>query len=434
MEPHENIRIVAQSFRAIDSADIVINGITLVAGINGCGKSTLSKLIYNLYSTLSEYDTLVSYHLYEKLSGVISFLRISQRELYTIKQYREKRIEFNNSIENLHYRTQNKKPSQELLREWINLVEKIEITFNLEGSINKETNGRLLLIAKDIINHKLDDENVKEPFTIIKKYINDSFKEAFGMIESRSIGVFKNELKNIFNTNRLPKTFIVSEYGDEIVDLKNNHISLPYSIQDSIYIDTPMMLGVDVFDVKHWDDLNSKLKKSNSNTFLEYSKLISKDIIGGEAEFDDGFLSINEFIYKRADGSVFNLLDCATGIKSFSILQLLIKNGNLNDKTLLVIDEPESNLHPQWIIEYARLVVLLNKNLGVKFFLASHNPDMVSAIKIIAEKEGTISKVNFYLAKKSSEYGYHYEHLEQDIEPIFESFNIAFERMNLYGN
>ena len=82
--------------------------------------------------------------------------------------------------------------------------------------------------------------------------------------------------------------------------------------------------------------------------------------------YDDNYLTVNDFTFKRNDGSVFNLLDCATGIKSFSILQLLIKNGAINDKTLLIIDEPESNLHPQWIIEYARVIVMLNKHFGIK--------------------------------------------------------------------
>ena len=75
----------------------------------------------------------------------------------------------------------------------------------------------------------------------------------------------------------------------------------------------------------------------------------------------------------------------------------------MTDKTLLIIDEPESNLHPQWIIEYARIIVMLNKELGVKFFLATHNPDMVSAIRYISEKEKTLEKVNFYLAEKINE-------------------------------
>ena len=141
-----------------------------------------------------------------------------------------------------------------------------------------------------------------------------------------------------------------------------------------------------------------------------------------------------DFKFKRVDGAVFNLLDVATGIKAFSILQLLLKNGKLNEKTLLIIDEPESNLHPQWIIEYARIIVLLNKNLGVKFFLASHNPDMVSAIRYISEKEGVLTNVNFYLAKKeNNKFVYNYEFLDKNIDPIFESFNIAINRINEYG-
>lgn len=127
-------------------------------------------------------------------------------------------------------------------------------------------------------------------------------------------------------------------------------------------------------------------------------------------------------------------MDVATGIKSFSILQLLLKNGILTDKTLLIIDEPESNLHPQWIIEYARIIVMLNKELGVKFFLASHNPDMVSAIRYISEKEGVLENANFYLAeKKEGKFSYDYKFLDKEIDPIFESFNIAIDRINKYG-
>jgi hypothetical protein len=58
---------------------------------------------------------------------------------------------------------------------------------------------------------------------------------------------------------------------------------------------------------------------------------------------------------------------------------------------------------------------------------------MVSSIKIIGEKEGILDKINFYLAKKQSKFTYDFVNLHQDIDPIFESFNIAFERINLYG-
>ncbi len=195
-----------------------------------------------------------------------------------------------------------------------------------------------------------------------------------------------------------------------------------------------MMISVQDSHNTHWDDLNDLLLDNQGNSKNSIADLISNQIISGDVEYDEGIFMADEFKFKRKDGAVFNLLDVATGIKSFSIIQLLLKNGHLNNKTLLIIDEPESNLHPQWIIEYARVIVMLNKHFGIKFFLASHNPDMVSAIRYISEKEGILEDVNFYLAKRQKDsFVYDYEFLDKNIDPIFESFNIAIDRINQYG-
>ena len=101
----------------------------------------------------------------------------------------------------------------------------------------------------------------------------------------------------------------------------------------------------------------------------------------------------------------------------------------------LIIDEPETHLHPQWIVEYARLIVLLNKQLKIKFFLASHSADMVSAVRYFAEKEGISHDVNFYQANSvNNTYMYAFENLKFDIEPIFNSFNQSFDIVNKYLN
>ena len=54
------IRLRTKDFRAIAEADIHINGITLVAGENGCGKSTLSKLLFHFYKTATSFEDNVS--------------------------------------------------------------------------------------------------------------------------------------------------------------------------------------------------------------------------------------------------------------------------------------------------------------------------------------------------------------------------------------
>ena len=53
-----DLKITVKDFRAIHSADIALNGITVIAGVNGSGKSTLSRLLYTIFDkvkTLSRY-------------------------------------------------------------------------------------------------------------------------------------------------------------------------------------------------------------------------------------------------------------------------------------------------------------------------------------------------------------------------------------------
>ena len=48
-----DIKISVKDFRAVHSADIDLNGITVIAGVNGSGKSTLSRLLYTIFRILS---------------------------------------------------------------------------------------------------------------------------------------------------------------------------------------------------------------------------------------------------------------------------------------------------------------------------------------------------------------------------------------------
>lgn len=40
------VELSVEDFKAVKKADISLNGITVVSGINGCGKSSLSQLLY----------------------------------------------------------------------------------------------------------------------------------------------------------------------------------------------------------------------------------------------------------------------------------------------------------------------------------------------------------------------------------------------------
>jgi len=67
----------------------------------------------------------------------------------------------------------------------------------------------------------------------------------------------------------------------------------------------------------------------------------------------------------------------------------------------LIIDEPETHLHPKWQIEYAKILVALVKK-GIPILIASHSPYIIQALKVFSEdlneSRHSSDKVNFYLS------------------------------------
>ncbi len=433
------IRLKVDGFRAVATANIIIDGITVVAGENGSGKSTVSKLLYYLFKTACNYDVLVANELRNDLDEIFIFLSIAVSELYAVDD-----SEIRNELrEQLHNLKNQKQVSQEQMERWRHFIAQVQQTYMATADKNDKRYSRLkrrwVYILKDILREdsketqNADIESDSVLFAKIEELLESHFKTAMGKVNARPASLFETALSGVFPEGILPGHLEVQEYDEPIYSKDKSSLSIPFSIQNVIYTDTPMVIGKDGTEVDYWNDLNELLRKKSRPPFSNLSQIISKDVIKGDVSIDES-PSGRAFLYKRADGMTFDLQDCATGIKSFAILQLLLNNGELNDKTLLIIDEPEVHLHPQWIVEYARIIVMLNKHLGVKFFIASHDPDFVGAIRYISEKEGNLDKVNYYLADKSTkDYMYNYQHLGVDIDPIFKSFNRALERIDLYG-
>lgn len=437
------IKVVVEDFRAVKSAEIILDGITVVSGENGCGKSTLSKLLYYAFKTVNEYERMVRQELYVSVDAILKrvaglfediFAWVKEQHnvswdevnLYLIK----KDYYFSLDIGRLrdvcvgYVASLSMLVSQDMEKF---SVEEKQFPFWVRARMI------LLSILKEYgLNDDFSDASFDAIITALKEIISKQFLLAESKLESRNINMLDAVFSRSFNGQSVIGKFNLYEYGACITDRRQNRVLNLSSIERVLYMDTPMAVGIDNGFV-HWRELNEILRSTAYSGLFgeELENLLSHEILHGSIGIDKNLTE--RFEYTREDGLKVNLLDCATGIKSFAVLQLLIRNGFLNNKTLLVIDEPEAHLHPQWIVEYARLVVLLNKRLGVKFFIATHNPDMISAIKYISEKEEVAGELNFYLAIKDSDYSYKYKLLGTDIDEIFGSFNIALDRINQYG-
>ena len=227
-------------------------------------------------------------------------------------------------------------------------------------------------------------------------------------------------------------------YEEEIPLIGDGSFMSPLSLRRAIYVDSPMILS-DVEDSASglWGRFRKLLYNVNYRTAGNNEKLqISiQSIIGGKiASEEDIFGYSQELHYLANDGVDIRIEEAATGIKSFAYISRLLENGWLDKETLLLIDEPEAHLHPQWIVEFARLLVLIHKEMGTKIMIASHNPDMVAAIQSIAIKEEVIDRTKFYLAERDKDtLAYSFVDKGTEIGDIFESFNIAMSRIEQYG-
>ncbi len=125
-------------------------------------------------------------------------------------------------------------------------------------------------------------------------------------------------------------------------------------------------------------DLISKLRKTIQLDFIDESYQPISEIIKGNMSYNS---EEKAFSFSK-NGKQFSIMNTASGIKAFGILQMLLQRGFLSKKNILILDEPEVNIHPKWQIEYARLLVDLVEHYGFKILLTSHSPYFIEAIKI----------------------------------------------------
>ena len=186
----------------------------------------------------------------------------------------------------------------------------------------------------------------------------------------------------------------------------------------AIYIDDPYAIDIN-FRYGHYghnigrEQINNILSRllhsSNSEDLVD--KIIATDkyedieniidsvIIGRLIENEKGEFTLQNDEFP--DGiSVSNI---STGVKSFLIIKKLITDNIINEKDVIIFDEPEIHLHPEWQIRYAELIVLIQKYFNLTILLTTHSPFFLRAIEVFSKKYGTEDNCTYYMAKIKNE-------------------------------
>lgn len=78
------------------------------------------------------------------------------------------------------------------------------------------------------------------------------------------------------------------------------------------------------------------------------------------------------------------------------IIRKLLENGQINDRDVLILDEPEINLHPAWQLIFAELIIILQKEFNLTVLLSTHSPYFLNALDVYAYKYEIQDKCKFY--------------------------------------
>ena len=120
------------------------------------------------------------------------------------------------------------------------------------------------------------------------------------------------------------------------------------------------------------------------------------------------------------------------GLKFFVLLRHMLQKGILSKKDILILDEPENHLHPEWQVQYAKILVLLQKTYDLTLLVTSHSTFFVNALQQAALAKDVSERTKFYLAveDKTSNGGFTFEENNIFAADIFRSFNKGFERID----
>ncbi len=431
--------ISVKNVRAIEDAEIDLNGITVLAGENGCGKTTLSKLLYGFIKTSVNFDTAISNFYALKISFLSSLLEEMLLQKHENNFERTDEIDFFDSDGSTMRFLKDYNAEKFLSEQIIPRIGMVRKTYEENARTMEFADFKRLVQLYEKRCRKTEAKNITELLKDYESYANELLRDISVLKTTRNLKIFNAQISKCFTESTDKWNYSFKEYGADLINQKTFSVILQKSFSDVIYIDVPTVFDIDYNQARDWtsiaQDLRRKLYDSKQYELNEEISVIIEDVLNGKISKETDLFS-RIFTYTAKNGKSIPLSQAASGLKCFAVLERLYANGCLGEDTLLIVDEPEVHLHPKWIVEYARVLVLIKKLLHTTILVASHNPDMISAIKYISEKEDVSDCLTFYIAEEVNSEGfgkYKFKNLGTDIEEIFASFNIALDRINQYG-
>ena len=412
------MKLTLKNIGKIGTALVEINGITVIAGENNTGKSTVGKALYCLFSAFHDInDKIVK----ERSQSVY-------RTIYSLLRKRYTSIDIDSVVirkiteEICKNRTKYIENSYELK----NYFERIYETFNANDiSAESVAEEDIDMIFNKVLSYlKLEDNTIKA--NVLKNILQSEFNMQISNVNS-------NELLSLLTLEfHGEKSIDVEVENNEVIDIKFStdiYSNLAY-LEDPFVIDElennlPLRF---IRPENHRTKLIGMITQKRNRSIV--SNVIEEMVVS--EKLDQIFDILNHIcegtLIKKEDSYVYTsskynvplaLSNISTGFKTFLILKTLLLNGAIEEGGTIILDEPEIHLHPEWQLVFAELIVLIHREFGIHVLLNTHSPYFLNAIEVYAAKHGVGDKCKYYLASSQDDNVSIIKDVTNNIEAIY---------------
>ncbi len=400
------MRFVLDNVGKITHADVKLDGITVICGENNTGKSTVGKALFGYFTSMYDWKRKIeeskqSYvNTFVFQSGEFGPFKTADPYMLSSQTY--------NAIKN---GVKDKAQLYEIIN---NIFKDCDVDIDAEYLTDR-------LYAMQSIS----DEALLGEYSL--RYFEDMFNNNIININANPRNAEINALfRNGKNTVSLTDDdCTVSQ--EETIRHRAYYISSPYVVD---YLNKQHIIHMlselerNVIETIVYSRAEMQLDKSsnifdavaNKERVRKVRSLLSRAYKGSTVIKND------RYFYKDEEGNDIDFRSISTGLKAFALIERLLESGKLRQEDVLILDEPEIHLHPEWQMLYAELIVLLQREFDLTILIATHSFHFLESLKFFTEKYGIPERGNFYITRKT-EGGYAIDEEDNTLESLMESLS-----------
>lgn len=467
-----DMNIEIKDIGKIEYANITLDGITIIAGENNTGKSTIGKTVFSVFNGMSDWQKIYYKTCAKNLMNIISKLSEDLEEfcLQITGAIRRRTNRINQLIEQLSYD-----------KDFIACVE--DYKYSTIEKDKQDAYYRVEVYLTDFCQNYVsvyqgDSQSLMKKF---KQYFDGWIRKAIIEVEEKvelderilQRDKIKSSFEHCFKSQYIregQKTSCIKIIDDDkeySLDFRETEINIssPIRFDRSVYfIETPKLFD-EIGSLRSVLSAKEELQRLMvPNSFLDSRKTIGYRLFFRDADdkFEnmpvelDGILKMlreemggyahyyaREGIKFKENGlkNPINAQNVSTGLKAMAFLEYALRIGAIQKGDVLVLDEPEINLHPEWQVSYARALVILHQKYNLTILITSHSPYFIRAIECLSDKYGVMDYLNVYMVDKDvngkqridnvmeSEYGMTelYDRLSAPLDGLQEEINRKYD-------